>query len=98
MFRYEFDTQRANEMTRWVNLALRWRAVHADFSKRHKFHKDIAGREMDGYMAVEKRRGLMVDLTVDTKESDSRSMALVFWTVAAARLVVERVDFSILKK
>lgn len=98
MFRYKFDTQRANEMTRWVNLALRWRAVHADFSKRHKFHKEIAGRKTEDYTAVEKRRGLVVDLTVDTKESDGRSMAFVFWTVAAARLVVERVDFSILKK
>lgn len=40
----------------------------------------------------------MVDLAVDTKESDSRSVAFVFWTVAAARLVVERVDFAILEK
>lgn len=40
----------------------------------------------------------MVDLAVDTKESDGRSMAFVFWTVATARPVVERVDFTIFEK
>ena len=53
---------------------------------------------MGGYIGVEKRRGLAVDLAVDTKESDRRSMASVFGTVAAARLVVERIDLFILKK
>lgn len=98
MFGYEFNPQRTNEMTRWVHLACGWRAIHAHFSQRHKFHKEIAGRETEEYTAVEKRCGLTVDLAVDTKKSDRRSMAFVFGTFAAARLVVKRVDFVILEK
>lgn len=40
----------------------------------------------------------MVDLAVDTKESDVRSMTFVLWAFAAARPVVKRVDLTIFEK